>query len=132
MEVDEDYNPTGQKSSRQSKLDYLKKQRNREAEELRLKYLGPNAPAPPNSNHNEGRGSLSVKAKPFNKEKVKYVFIENEEIEKDSPKIKPQCPMHAHAGHNDSYSEILQQKEHIRSLITPNAPDQNQLDLGNK
>lgn len=44
MQVDEDYNPSGELSDRAAKKDYMRKQRNREAEELRLKYLGPKLP----------------------------------------------------------------------------------------
>ena len=40
MQVDEDYNPTGELSDRSAKKQYLVKLRLREAEELRIKYLG--------------------------------------------------------------------------------------------
>ena len=43
MQVDEEYNPTGLQSERSAKLAYLQKLRTREADELRLKYLGPKA-----------------------------------------------------------------------------------------
>ncbi len=41
MQVDEDYNPTGDMSERGARKQYLAKLRLREAEELRIKYLGP-------------------------------------------------------------------------------------------
>lgn len=44
MQVDEDYNPSGELSERAARKDYKVKQRRREAEELRLKYLGPKLP----------------------------------------------------------------------------------------
>ena len=40
MQVDEEYNPNGMQSENEAKLEYLQRQRVREAEEFRNKYLG--------------------------------------------------------------------------------------------
>lgn len=43
MQVEEDYNPSGIQSEKEAKIEYLQRQRKREAEEFRLKYLGAKA-----------------------------------------------------------------------------------------
>ena len=40
MQVEEDYNPSGIQTEKEAKLEYLQRQRKREAEEFRQKYLG--------------------------------------------------------------------------------------------
>ena len=117
MEVDDLYNPSEEKNEHQCKLEYLQRQRNQEAEKLRQKYLGPKAPVISSCNHHESRKSVKAKSKPTRPEKVAYVFCEKESSKKQNED-----------GQGESYSEILQQKEHIRCLITPNAQDQNDND----
>ena len=64
MEVDEDFNPTADKSIQQSRQEYLQRQRNREADELRLKYLGPNVPKGPDHNQHGPPEGITVQSKP--------------------------------------------------------------------
>ncbi len=65
MQVDEDYNPTGDVSERGARKQYLAKLRLREAEELRIKYLGPQALAQQkNDSFNHHGSRQTIKAQP--------------------------------------------------------------------
>ena len=43
MQVEEDYNPISGQNPKEARLEFLQRQRRREAEDLRQKYLGPRA-----------------------------------------------------------------------------------------
>ena len=76
MQVEEDYNPISGQNAIEAKLEFLQRQRRREAEELRKKYLGPRASHTKNENINEIRTSIVTheNQKPRLKNKVTYVF----------------------------------------------------------
>lgn len=130
MQVEEDYNPTNNMSAKEAKLQYLQRLRKREAEEFRLKYLGAKA-APAdhnnrNNNINEIRQTVAVqgdKNKLAKQKPVKYVFQELGHPE------NPAGDKEGGAG-GDSLSDILHQKEKIRSLITPD-PDRKEQEMLN-
>jgi len=93
MQVDEDYNPSGELSERAARRDYMFKLRNREAEELRLKYLGPKLPdgevrSGP-TNHHVSRKTIPARVKPRSFGKVKYIFQELEEPKNSERNAQP-------------------------------------------
>ena len=139
MQVDEDYNPTGELSDRSAKKQYLVKLRLREAEELRIKYLGAKLALAKKGddslNHHGSRKTIKAQSKQNQAEgRVTYVFqeLDNANDKNSSKGDKDED--------GDSLSDILQQKERIRSLITPDedkSGDKNSLggkigQLGNK
>ena len=134
MEVDEEFNPSGELSERAAKREYMVKVRAREAEALRQKYLGnavakqaskqvkgsgPPAGVCPFNGHHLSRDSFNAKVKPRFAGKVTYVFQDQEAGDKDGGDGQGK------EEEGDSLSEILQQKERIRSLITPGEPEKN-------
>ena len=119
MEVDEEYNPSGLEGDKTARKHYIERQREREAEELRLKYLGAKAAESLkeaiNKKHHESRTWHKVHTKKVDKTKVRYVFEE--------PKPVIEAPGDKEEGEGDSISDILIQKERIRSIITPGCDD---------
>jgi hypothetical protein len=106
MQVDEDYNPTGDMSERAARKQYLQKLRLREAEELRIKYLGPQLANQSKNNdsfnHHGSRHTIKAQIKQNQAEgRVTYVFQELDENQKDnSNRDKDED--------GDSLSDILQ------------------------
>ena len=124
MQVEEDYNPNSTQTVKEARLEYLQRLRKREAEDFRLKYLRGDKGMPAqadssvnrNYNINEIRSTVVVheESKNFHaKQQVTYVFQELGH---------PQNPAPPDENNLDSLSKILNQKEKIRSLITPD-PD---------
>ena len=88
MQVDEDYNPSGDLSERAARKQYHQKLRLREAEELRLKYLGPQQANSQKNNdsqcHYGSRASIKAQVKRDQAEgRVTYVFQELDDQNKD-------------------------------------------------
>ena len=132
MQVEEDYNPNSMQTEKEAKMEFLQRQRKREAEEFRLKYLGQQALlAEANRNHNINEIKQTIVSHQHQKpdddrqRRVTYVFQELGH---------PDNPAHDKEGgadhdpKEDSLSDILHQKEKIRSLITPD-PDQKEQEL---
>ena len=136
VQVEEDYNPISGQSALEAKLEFLQRQRRREAEDLRRKYLGPRAAHTKNENINEIRPSVVTheNQKPRLKHKVTYVFQAAAAPNEEPPNAQP---ANAAGGAEESAQErdnnlssIFLEKEKIRSLITPN-PDQRAKELLN-
>ena len=124
MQVDEEYNPSGMQSERSARISYLAKLREREAHELRLKYLGKQAKDNKISNHHDSRGTIEAKVKPRSDGPVTYVFQSLEDQKQENENRQPEEAGDKENGEGDSLSDILQQKERIRSIITPNGDPQ--------
>ena len=120
MEVDEQYNPGGDLTERGARRQYMLQLRARDAEEMRLKYLGANqkqAANAINQYHNESRTFQKLHSKPFRQGRVTYVFEDQKEeaVNQD----KEEGLQRNQQEQDESIRDILQQKERIRSIITP-------------
>lgn len=139
MQVDEQYNPSAAQSCEEAKRLYMERQRLREAEEYRMKYLSAanrNAAKPRSDCHNEPNDSRGTKHKQSTRGRVTYVFDDEakeqeRELQQEHEDLKradapaPAEPLVApdESKKENGFNEILRQKEKIRSIITPQDHD---------
>ena len=137
MQVEEDYNPSGIQTEKEAKLEYLQRERKREAEVFRQKYLGAKAMlAEGNRNHNINEIRPTIVShnnqKPRNdrQRRVRYEFQELGHPDNPAADKEGGGGFRGSGPQEDSLSDILHQKEKIRSLITPD-PDRKEQELLN-
>ena len=105
MEVDDEFNPQEQEGYQSARQSYLERQRDREAEHLRQKYLKPEVAQKAeaeaaNKKHHLTREGLHVHTKKREQRKVRYVFPGAVEARGEPSDDKED-------GEGDSISDIL-------------------------